>query len=374
MRKSTTLLLGLAVLATALTAYALEGENGYSEALLFTSSGVQDAVTYAGPYTERWQDLNLFELWAPIGPGQRDGIAANGAGDVFFLVRGRDSTDGDDPIYTGLLKADGSGYTHLVQDVMDSGLYLTREGAELQSVHVSPSGEGLLTSGGPVILRHVISGQGEARTLSVDVVAVDPDDGSETPIFSLGLEAQQAVLAVGGNGTVYVGPMTDGSIAKLTYSGGAYAKSYVPGSFAAGVALTAGPDGKLYTFASTETWSSATRNEKTIYRVDPTTGAASVHAYIAGWNIPYDWVWDSSGKLFVGLVDSKRKYVTPVLEGETTSYRRMISSSDRAPWSLGAGAEGKLHVLEDAMFATGQVWELTPGSGGGGKPPKKPKR
>jgi hypothetical protein len=91
-------------------------------------------------------------------------------------------------------------------------------------------------------------------------------------------------------------------------------------------------------------------------------------------------VFDSDGKLFLGLVDRKGKYVAPLVSGGTTSWKGAISSSAIAPLALAAGPDGSLFVLEKTTNASGDdnpldaVFGLTPGSdsgGGGGKPPKK---
>ncbi len=385
MKHATVLIVALLVVSasTAIMSRALDGKDGYGETSLLTPSDVKSDVTYPTgvTYVEKWQDLSLVEFWAPIRGGQRDGLAANASDELFFLVRGMDSTDADDPRYTGLIKYDGTDIEHLIQDEMDSGWIATREGSELEGVITSPCTEGLLEEGFPVILRHVITGQGDDRTFSAEVVMVDPDDGSETDLYigSFGNWTHEH-LAIDSGGTIYVGPLGDGSIAKLTYVDDEYVKTSVPGTFEAGCALIIGPNDDLYTFSIDETFSSSTKAEKDIYCVDPGTGAASVYASVAGWTHPRDWVVGSDGTFWIALFKGGGKssgYVTDVVESETTTTRNKISDSDTTPWSIAAGPDGKIYVLENPFSSSnGEIWLLTPGSGGGGgggKPPKKPK-
>jgi hypothetical protein len=138
-------------------------------------------------------------------------------------------------------------------------------------------------------------------------------------------------------------------------------------------------DGDLLTFPNTVSGSSLSSpyDDQMVYVLDPATGDATEWGGVDGKSFIKDWVIDSNGKLWFALRENgkrPRKYVTEGVPDGTTDVKDRIAESDIVPWSLAAGPDGKLYVLE-YPWGGGAIWLLTPGSGGGGggKPPKKPK-
>jgi hypothetical protein len=240
---------------------------------------------------------------------------------------------------------------------------------------VSPVTHGLLTKDHPVIMRDTTILWG------TEIVSVDPATGEETLLylFDAGDPPQlPSRMDIAADGTIYVLHPGDDTIRVLTWDAGTgeYGEATLDTELSPAYDLSVGPDGCLYTFCTEDpSWFTGMRVKRRVFRVDPTDGSSSVHAYVATMTYVYSWTWDTGGKLWIGLVDAKKgtKYITEVVAGETTSSRSAISSSDYFPNTVTAGLEGRLYVLEHVDYGTSDsLWNLTPGSGGGGgKPPKK---
>jgi hypothetical protein len=220
----------------------------------------------------------------------------------------------------------------------------------------------------------------------VDLVRVDPSTGGETLLYRFGAEAAGATVVIDGEGTLYVGPMSDGTIDVLIYAGGSYSPDTVPTTLEAGEGLTVDADGALYTFAKGAYWHEIRwkSGDRTIYKVDPESGSTSTYGYVDGNVFIWDWAW-SGGRLWVGCrgptpkgKKERKKFIAEAPAGGTAGVETAITQSAQDPYSVAAAPGGKLLLLETPItLADNALYEVTPGSGGGDgddKPPKKPKK
>jgi hypothetical protein len=368
MRIRTWITVGAVTLGLATAAWAITGKNGWTAMTVTTAAAVKANSTYVSGFAGTpWQDLAAFELLAPNTNSQRDGLAADGSGNLYVLVRGA-ARFSSGPQYTGLVRVSGSTITTLLQDAMSSSVLLDRTGAELDAVVVSPSDAGTLTRGHPVVRRWVdeTAGGNSRFPGHLDVVSVDPSSGAETFIYRFAnLSHLPGALAIDGsatatNGTIYVDNQ-DGSIARLTYSGGAWIRDTVPGSIVSGTGgdgLRVGPDGMLYT--SSSGWGVILNKNPNhpIHRMDPATGASSLWGYVEGTSRIQSWDFDASGTLWFGLSSTSSKYakspayVTRGVAGGVTNINNRIAESANIPWCV-TGAAGAVYVLEnlDTIYA-----------------------
>ncbi|MHC4971845.1 MAG: NHL repeat-containing protein [Planctomycetota bacterium] len=355
-----------ALLALVALTYALEGTGETTVTQLFTADQVETAIG--------WSHAE-FGLGVPRGYG--NGIAAAPSGDLFFVVYGfTTSSNPSDPqpIHTALIRYDGNTFTELVEYQENQGTG-PHTGKFMHLVTVSPSDAGLLSVGQPVLLRHENTLVGGSISSTIDIVSVDASSGSQTLLYSFGVEAANAHLAIDSDGTIYVGPMSDGTIRRLEYAAaGEYNASTVDTGVAAGFGLVIDDAGNLYTFAEGVYWGGASGDDKEILQIDPVTGDAASYASVGAWNFVFDWAW-SDGKLWVGAREAKRRkkqvphhYVAEVAPGTVVDAGDRITDSADDPQWVAAGTNGNLIVIETGPGTVDTAYEVTPGmSGGGGK-------
>jgi hypothetical protein len=356
----------VALLALIALAYALEGTGETTVDQLLTASQVKTALG--------WTQAQ-FGLGVPRGYGNAAAVAPSG--DLYFVVYGfTTSSDPSDPqpLHTGLVLYDGTSLTELVEYQENQGTG-PNTGKLIHMVTVSPTDVGPLSVGHPVLLRHENTLAGGSIVSTIDLVSVDPDSKAETVLYSFGTEAANAHVAIDGEGVLYVGPMTDGTIRKLEYVAGDYSASTLSTGAAAGFGLVIDDAGKLYTFAEGVHWGGANGDDMEILRIDPATGSATTYAFVDGWSFLFDWAW-SDGRLWVGGREAKRRkkqvprhYVAEVVPGATTDAGNAVTESAADPVCVAAGADGKLLVIESSPGTVATLYEVTPATddGGGGK-------
>lgn len=365
MRTTTALVCIVALIGTAAITLALEGLDDTETSVLFTGSDVRSAIG--------WTDLSVFQLGAPWGNGGE--VGADADGNVYFLVGGY--APSEEPMRTGLVRYDGSGFT-LLAEYEDAPGSEAHTGKLLRKVAVSPASSGLLAAGDPVVLLHrTVEVDGELE-YSVDLVGVDPATGTETLLHRFGTGAADASVAIDADGTIYVGPLDDGSIDVLSFSAGSYEAAAISTDLSAACGLVVDADGALYTFEQGTSWD-ATGVDREIVRLDPWTGETSRHGWIDGDVTLFDWTW-SGGKLWVGCRGPApkgkqvwKRFVAEAPSGGSAGVETAITQSAQNPLSLSASG-GDLLVLEaPTSLDDNAVHEVTPGTGsdGGGKPPKR---
>jgi len=379
MRKAMTLTMALG--AICVVAAALEGKNGYTETELFTATDVRDSIGYPfGFGGEYWDELDTFQFGSRGGTShfeQNDDLAADADGDLFFLVYGDDGTTAT---YTGLVHYDGTGFAHLVQDelvYMGAGS-VNSVGKMLRNVTVSPATEGKLTAGHPVIARHAKTAVDEVH---VEIASVNPATAAETFVYGWTTSAlnPEVIVAIDGDGVLFVlegglpdanGDIGQKTIRRLAWNGSSYDETNLTTLTVAG-GITIGADGFVYA-TNDASWQVAAQGQnRTIYRIDPDSGAWTTYATVDDMTFLGDWIWDSEGNFWLGVRDFSRwkkqqRYVTKVVADAKVSGGDRISDSNRDPHSLAAGPDGKIFVMEQPLGSNGTVFRLDPGAAGGG--------
>ena len=333
----------LIVLVLLGAAFALEGQNGSTATQLFTAKDVvRDIVYPAGFAGVEWGDLQKANAGFELGTGWYwgpPGLAPDASGDLFILVSGFESLPGKTHGYTGLIRHDGTGYQHLVQDFMES-IHQTgvQTGIAIHGMAVSPVTAGLLTAGHPVVVRFR-GGSG------YELWTIDPTTSPATETL-----VHEFVAAVGPGSSVAVA--ADGSIyvakTKLTFTGTDYDESVLFTTDIAQGGWTLGSDGALYAFQSPARWGavSGKKTNNTILRIDPATGASAAYASVSSTFINFNgWTWDSNGKFWIGLRGSEG-FIAEVTAGATIKGSRGAIATTRELQSIGAGIDGELYTIE----------------------------
>lgn len=362
MARGITILAAFAVLALASGGFALTG-SGYSATELFTAGEVRDSVAYPSSFEGvEWADLDAVGL----GSGNRGrDVASDGAGNLYFTIHGLDLTGWI--TYEGVVHWDGADFTNLLQCAWVGGT--PPSGSALCALAVSPVTLGPLTAGHPVVSLRSADGTSE-------ILCIDPTASPPEVTLVHGFDTGRAYdFVIADDGTIYGGPMADGTFWVLAWDGsaGEYVEDVVDTEARGEDAIAIGPDGNLYTFERGTIW--GTKSKPQILEIDPATGSYGDYALVSAWMHFSDLCFDSEGKFwFVGMKNGEG-FVGEIKAGRTVSAPG-IASSDTWLIAAGAGSSGVLYVLEWAMEGgddqpNDAIWELTPGSGGGGKPPKK---
>jgi hypothetical protein len=377
--RTTRLLVLLALLGGAtLAVYALDGENGATVTTVFNETGLVNGTDYSDAwYSVTWGDLTYVYLGPEGWNLETPVIGTNASGDVFVRVAGYDASS---TLYSGVVRYDGSGYKHLVQDVLVQS-YSGQVGSRVDCLVVSPTTAGKLTAGDPVVSCFVQNADGgiEARLVSLGhgsspVTETTVHSFSEARVFSFGIDGSGSIFAAVRN--------TSGvtALVKLTVSGSGYAATTLRTGIHE-IGTVVGPDGSPYVFDSGALWGQ-TNGTNEILRVDPDTGASSTYASVSRKIFFGGWCWDGAGVFRIGIGDPKKLggHVTEVKSGETVSLDDAIATTTHYAdlrGFTGGSSNGEVYVLDwpgSADSTPVVVYKVEPGSGGGGgKPPKKPK-
>jgi hypothetical protein len=359
--------------------HALDGMDGYETAALFDAADVE-ALT-------EWSDIDVRLSWAASGGAVlQEEMTIDSAGNVYVYAWGDDS-NGD--WWNGVVRFDPEtetldtvilGEFFFLDPVSQTGWY-----DNLDCITISPVSAGKLSKDHLVIVRNLYDAASE--TYSLEVSSVDPDTSAETVVLTAaggGPDATSLVID-GSNGDIFLldaraGSAPDwGAIRRFHWNGSGYTQTTVTTVGTAMWGLAMGPDGYLYSFDGTR------GTPDRIIRIDPAS-TDSFRQYASLENTTQlgsrfrGWSFDSAGAFWIALHDLSTKrgkkgpyaFVCEIVEGGTVRFADRIAEGDKDEiLAFTAGLEEKLYVLDDSRT----VWGLAKDSeGGGGKPPKKPKK
>ena len=353
------LITAAAALALAATALGLDGKDGYAATQLFTEDDVRSELQYPLGFSGiAWADLaGGFHVgndtWNPEFPV----IAANESGDVFLRVAGGNL---DGRKYTGLIRYDGIGYFHLVQEDGHNG---SGAGSRIEAVAVSPVSVGKLTAGHAVVARFVRpvgGGDFYSELVSIDHTTSPP---TETLVYTSPANVWILVFAIDESGTIF---HHAGGLRRLSWNGGGYSDTLLTTGIGNRV-MVLGPDGAIYGFAPGTTW--GVRGENELLRFDPVTGASSVHATVSSRYFFGGLAADDEGNLWMGLGNVKKGkgIITAVHAGSSVSAGDAIGEVTHytSLRTYARGVAGELLVVEQLDHAQDNFYTavsaLTPG-------------
>ena len=337
-----------AVVLGAAAAWAATGLNGYTATKVLDWNTIRSQVVYPSGYTgPTWSVMASSSLMGDRGPT----IAANAAGDLYFLASGVPVT-GQFSMYCGAFMVRGSTCTQLTIVARPD----QSAGTILHAIGSSPVTSGALTAGQPVVMRRSYSG-GFQQNLVEELVALDPTTSPATETVLWTGTGMLETFAVALSGRIYVLDSLGGRTLQLTWNGstGTYDTTQVPTPLATGWFLHVGPDGALYTTDTNVSWTTISSGQtRRVYRVDPTSGATSVYSTVPKTLFVGNSAWDTGGALRIVVRNAKGSdnsgYVsTAVAGGSVLGSRDAIGAVNLLTTGLATGPSRSMYVLEPGV-------------------------